>query len=129
MRRLLPVTGSMIAVMLLVRSTSALAQTARPEQEANLWNRSPECIGAPVRDAPFTAEAVTVWHPSPNSGRAELQSIARYYRDRAGRVRVDFVGGMTPQRVLSHPTPTARWRISWTQSHGRSSRIRAKPSR
>ena len=44
-----------------------------------------------------------MWHPSPNSGRAELRSIARYYRDRAGRVRVDFVGGMTPQRVIVTP--------------------------
>jgi hypothetical protein len=104
MRRLPPVTDAMIAViMFLVSPTSALAQTASPKQEANQWNRTPECIVAPVRDAPFSAEAVTVWLPSPNSGRAELQSIARYYRDRAGRVRVDFVGGMTPQRVIVTP--------------------------
>ena len=50
MRRLPPVTGLMVAViMLLVSPTSALAQPANPEQEGNLWNRLPECIGAPVR--------------------------------------------------------------------------------
>src|SRR5688572_19300793 len=102
MRRLPPVTGAMLAaIMFLVSCTSALAQTARPEQEANQWNRGPECIVTRARGAPFSAEAV--WVPSPNSGRAELRSIARYYRDRAGRVRVDFVGGTIPQRVMVRP--------------------------
>jgi hypothetical protein len=96
-----PLTGSTIVVIMLVVSpTDAFAQTPTPEQRAEVWNRSPDCIALPLRDAPFSAEAVTVWHPSANSGRTELRVIARYYRDRAGRVRVDFVGGNTPQRVF-----------------------------
>src|SRR5262245_16688039 len=63
-----------------------------------------ECIlrGEPVLDAPFSAEATTVWHPPPGSGRAEMRATARYYRDRTGRVRVeqDYVGGSHPPRIM-----------------------------
>lgn len=63
-----------------------------------------ECIlrGEPVLDAPLSAEATTVWHPPPGSGRGEMRATARYYRDRAGRVRVeqDYVGGGRPPRVM-----------------------------
>ena len=43
---------------------------------------------------------MTTWHPPANSGRPELSVTARYYRDSAGRVRVDFVEGMGQQRVI-----------------------------
>src|SRR5687767_3483051 len=82
----------------IVGSTKVLAQAHASAQE--FWNRTPYCIAAPVRDAPFSAEAMTTWHPTPNSGTAAMQSTARYYRDGAGRVRVDFIEGMTPQRVF-----------------------------
>ena len=32
-----------------------------------------------------------------------MSSTLRYYRDRDGRVRVEFVGGVTPQRVIIAP--------------------------
>jgi len=118
MRRMPPLTGSAIVVIMLVVSpTDAFAQTPTPEQRAEVWNRSPDCIALPLRDAPFSAEAVTVWHPSANSGRTELRVIARYYRDRAGRVRVDFVGGNTPQRVFI--TGDADSHVTYLLGHGR----------
>src|SRR5262245_60462809 len=54
-----------------------------------------ECIvKAPVVNAPFSADATTVWHPPASKGQVSLQATARYYRDSAGRVRVEqtFVG-------------------------------------
>lgn len=101
MRRMPTAIGSAIAVtILMVSPTRALAQAVSSEREVAPWNRRPECIATRVLDAPFSAEAVTAWHPPANSGKAELRSTARYYRDRAGRVRVEFVGGMTPDRVM-----------------------------
>jgi hypothetical protein len=101
MRTLPRVTGALIALtILIVGPTDVLVQADSSGQEAELWNRSRDCIAAPVRDAPFSAEAVTTWHPSANSGRAALRSTARYYRDRLGRVRVDFLEGMSPHRVI-----------------------------
>ena len=43
---------------------------------------------------------MTTWHPPANSGRPELSVTARYYRDSAGRVRIDFVEGMGQERVI-----------------------------
>lgn len=63
-----------------------------------------------VPGAPFTAEATTVWTPPAGSGKAELRATSRYYRDRAGRVRVEqgFVGqGGSPQRVIVTPDPVS----------------------
>ena len=59
----------------------------------------------PVVDAPFSAEVLTVWRPKPNTGRSELRATSRYYRDRAGRVRVeqtfvDHAGGHRPERII-----------------------------
>src|SRR5688500_7886150 len=101
MRNMPLLIGFAIAVTMSIASpTGILAQPTGPEQDDRLLHSGPECIGAPVLDAPFSAEAVTTWYPSARIGTAELRSTVRYYRDRAGRVRVDFVGGMTPQRVL-----------------------------
>lgn len=99
-----PVLEAVIALTISIAiPTGVIAQAGTPER-----NWGPECIAEPVRDAPFSAEAETVWHASANSGRAELRSTARYYRDRAGRVRVDFVGGMSPHRVIIAPDPNSR---------------------
>jgi hypothetical protein len=64
----------------------------------------------PVLDAPFSAEVLMVWQPRPNTGRSEMRATSRYYRDRAGRVRVEqtFVGnagGHQAQRILVAPDP------------------------
>ncbi len=99
MKRLpLLLAASIALTVLIVGSTRVLAQADASAQE--FWSRTPHCIAAPVRDAPFSAEAVTTWHATANSGTAAMQSTARYYRDGAGRVRVDFIEGMSLQRVF-----------------------------
>ena len=103
MRTILPVTGSAIMLtLLMVSSSAALAQSGSLAQDGDLWNPDslPNCIVTRIRNAPFSAEAVTTWHPPADSGMPEMSSTRRYYRDRDGRVRVEFVGGVTPQRVL-----------------------------
>ena len=66
----------------------------------------------PVLDRPFSAEATTVWHPPAGSGRPEMRATTFYYRDGAGRVRVEqtFAGyGHGPQRVIVWPDPSSVW--------------------
>jgi hypothetical protein len=47
---------------------------------------------SPVLDAPFMADATTTVHQILNDGtQLELLAMARYYRDRAGRARVDQI--------------------------------------
>jgi hypothetical protein len=66
-----------------------------------------DCIlKAPVVNAPFSADATTVWSPPASTGQAPLRATAHYYRDRAGRVRVEqsVVGqGDRPQHVILAP--------------------------
>jgi hypothetical protein len=66
-----------------------------------------ECIvRAPVVNAPFSAEATTVWQPPASTGQASLHATARYYRDSAGRVRVEqsLVGqGTRAQHIILVP--------------------------
>jgi hypothetical protein len=68
----------------------------------------------PVLESPFSGDGVTTWRPPSNSGRHEARVTARYYRDRAGRVRVEqtFVGqtrGAGPQRVIVTPDANRGW--------------------
>ena len=95
------VTTAMIALsaLMIVGSPGALAQDGNHDSAVPPTER-PDCIATPVFGAPFSAEAVTTWHPPANSGRPELRVTARYYRDGAGRVRVDFVEGMGKERVI-----------------------------
>jgi hypothetical protein len=61
----------------------------------------------PVPGAPFSAEVTTVWHPPTNP---EMRATAYYYRDSAGRVRVEqtLVGRNSgPQRVIVMPEPSS----------------------
>jgi hypothetical protein len=107
MRRMPPVMQCVIAVtILLVSPTAALAQAESPgDQPDDPWWRTggPRCISTLVRDAPFSAEAVTVWYPPANSGRTERHVTARYFRDHTGRVRVDYLDGPTRARVMVTP--------------------------
>lgn len=69
-----------------------------------------------VEGAPFSAEVRTVWTPDPRSGNQPLGATARYYRDSAGRVRVEqrFARAAPTdspsdtQRVFISPDPTSR---------------------
>src|SRR5688572_9810663 len=108
MRRMPPVMRSVMAVsVLIVSPTWALAQAESPSlndpDDPWWWNGGPRCIGTLVRDAPFSAEAVTMWSPPANSGRAELRVTARYFRDHTGRVRVDYLDGPSRARVMVEP--------------------------
>lgn len=72
-----------------------------------------------VAGAPFSAEARTIWMPDPRSGNQPLGAAARYYRDSAGRVRVEqqFARAATAdtQRVFISPDPTSRT-VYWQES-------------
>jgi hypothetical protein len=105
--------------MLIASPISALAQSAdgdRHEYESP-WaehERGSILHLTPVLDAPFSGEAVTTWRPASNSASREVRGTARYYRDRAGRIRVEqtFVGhprGQTPDRVVVTPDVNGRW--------------------
>lgn len=95
------VTTAMIALtaLMIVGSLGVRAQDGSHDSSVPPAQR-PDCIATPVFGAPFSAEAVTTWHPPAKSGRPELRVTARYYRDGAGRVRVDFVEGMGKERVI-----------------------------
>lgn len=72
-----------------------------------------DCLFArdPVTNAAFSAEATTSWQPPSSSGSQEIRATARYYRDAAGRVRVEqyFVGHEGgPHRVMIVPEPGMR---------------------
>jgi hypothetical protein len=82
-----------------------------------------EAVGGPltgplVLDAPFSADATTIVRQTLGDGtRFERNSTARYYRDRAGRVRVEqMIMGLevlNPAaerhvRITIHPDPATR---------------------
>ena len=98
MRTISRVIGSAGALSILMLNPGSIFGQTDHEHEFT------ECIlrGEPVLDAPLSAEATTVWHPPAGSGRGEMRATARYYRDRAGRVRVeqDYVGGDRPPRIM-----------------------------
>src|SRR5258705_4437552 len=104
--------------MLIASSISAFAQSANHDRhESEPWaehQRGGILVSTPVFDSPFSGEAVTTWRQASNSGSREVRGIARYYRDRAGRIRVEqtFVGhprGQTPDRGVVTPDVNSRW--------------------
>lgn len=114
MRTMSHVISSTIALSLSMASpTSFFAQAYQPDSEESSRQAIAKCAltqcilgGSPVSDAAFSAEATTVWHPPASSGRGELRATAHYYRDSAGRVRVEqgFVGhDGRPQRIILIP--------------------------
>jgi hypothetical protein len=80
---------------LLVSASSAVAQTDQPDSEQAIRSAISRCaitqciLKAPAINAPFSAEATTAWQPPASRGQAPLRTTARYYRDSAGRVRVE----------------------------------------
>jgi hypothetical protein len=82
----------------------------------------------PFVNAPFSADAITtVSHTLRNGTRLEQSTTARYYRDSAGRVRVELLmeGLRAPKtmserhmRLTVYPMtvvhPPARWRVGYT---------------
>ena len=118
--RLAVIIGVFALGPLSLASVGAVAQLAsdEPPQDYQTWVREHErgsiLVRTPVLDSPFSGEAVTTWRPTSKSQTREVRNSARYYRDRAGRVRVEqtFVGqslGQTPDRVVVTPDVDSRW--------------------
>jgi hypothetical protein len=105
--------GVAVVVSALLAGQGVLAQPTAAERQAS--SRAHHGLGVlspdPVFEAPFSAEALTVWRPPASSGLPEWRATARYYRDRAGRVRVEqqFVGrtDQQSQRVIIRPDPNS----------------------
>jgi hypothetical protein len=119
MRTRTDVISCVIALALLLSSLSAFAQSMADERAA-IWahirthSRGSILHRPPVLEAPFSGEAVTTWRPPSNSGRHEVSVTTRYYRDRAGRVRVEqpLVGqarGQSRERVIVTPDLSKPW--------------------
>jgi len=105
--------------LLMGSSISAFAQSMDDERAAIYAHIEAESRGSilhrpHVLDAPFSGEAVTTWRPPSNSGRRQVNGTIRYYRDRAGRVRVEqpLVGqlrGQSRERVIVTPDLSKPW--------------------
>lgn len=100
---------SAVTFALSVTTTVAIAQSREPA-EATVGPFS----GEPRFFAPFSADAVTrVVQRTPEGGRFERISMAKYYRDSFGRVRVEYApgvdgGGDTRTVAMMVPNPYAR---------------------
>jgi hypothetical protein len=98
---------------LLIPAPEAPAQTHRADYPAESSLSSREAapgMGAPVLNAPFSAEAVTTWRLNEPNARSEWRVSARFYRDREGRVRVeqtfvDHADDRSPQRIVIASDP------------------------
>jgi hypothetical protein len=103
-----------VVCTVLVSLSSLVAQTDLDQaiQKASGRCAVTECIlRAPVVNAPFSAEATTVWQPPASSGKASMRATARYFRDSAGRVRVEqsVVGhGARAQHIILAPDANSR---------------------
>jgi hypothetical protein len=117
-RSAIALNSAIVLSMLMASATSVLAQADQSDSEEAFRQAIAKCAltqcllgGAPVLDASFTAEVTTVWYPPASSGKPTLRASARYYRDHAGRVRVEqgFVGhDRGPQRIFMTPDAYVR---------------------
>jgi hypothetical protein len=104
-------TIAWIVGTLLVSASILVAQTDRADFERTMQSAISRCaitqciLNAQVVNVPFSAEVTTMWQPPASRGQASLRTTARYYRDSAGRVRVEqsFVGsdGRSGQIILA----------------------------
>lgn len=131
MRTKAPLVASVVAVgVLLASSATGVAQSDDAARRAELraaFGEGPLCPD-PVLGAPFSAEAVTVWQPPAGSGLPEWRATARYYRDGAGRVRVEqmyvgHAGDWRPARVVVVPDPNGMFGYLLDPAAGTASRI------
>jgi len=108
-------TMACVVGTLLVSVSSLVAQT---DVDSAIQSASARCaitdciVKAAVPNAPFSAEATTTWQPPAGSGLTPLRATARYYRDSAGRVRVEqsFVGqGTRAQHIILVPDPDSSY--------------------
>jgi hypothetical protein len=104
MRTTLKVFAAIVVATIASSTADLSAQEIQTEESVQ------DCVcivgGAPVLNAPFTAVATLIWTPAASTGRSEVSALARYYRDSAGRVRVEqaFIGDShTPRRIIVTP--------------------------
>ena len=108
MRTMACVIGTLlVSVSSLVAQIDGDQAIQRAAARCAVTGANTECIvRAPVVNAPFSADATTVWQPPASTGQAPLHATARYYRDSAGRVRVEqnFVEqGTRAQHIILVP--------------------------
>src|SRR5437667_443344 len=108
---------------LLIPAPEALAQTHRADYESESRLGSSEAapgLGAPVLNAPFSADAVTTWRPNEPSERSEWRaSMSRSARTRSWVFRLRVQAPRS--RCLSERSrEIARFR-SWTSVGSRQS--------
>ena len=76
-------------------------------------NRGDILVRTPVLGSPFSGDVVTTWRQPASSGKHEVRGTARYYRDSAGRVRIDQpllgAGAKHRQRIILTPDPNKPW--------------------
>ncbi len=110
-------TMACVVCSVLVSVSSLDAQIDRDALEQALEKAASRCaktqciFNASVVNAPFSAEATTLWQPPPSKGQPALHATSRYYRDSAGRVRVEqsLVGSDGhPQRIMLAPEGDSR---------------------
>ena len=109
-------TIACVVCTLLLSASILIAQTDRDAFEQTMRNAASRCaitqciFNASVVNSPFSAEGTTVWRPPASKGQPSLHATARYYRDSAGRVRVEqtFGGRDGRQRIILAPDGTSR---------------------
>ena len=111
----------MTAIRRVIRTAASLCLTIGVSTVALAQNSvgGGPLTGPPVFDAPFQADATTtVSHTLSDGTKMNRRATARYYRDRAGRVRVEqtFIGleALNPVaehqvRITVHPDPSSAW--------------------
>ena len=110
-------TIACVVGVVLVSASSLVAQIDRDAFDQAIRKAASRCaitqcvFNASVVNAPFSAEATTTWQPPANKGQPSLHATARYYRDSAGRVRVEqSLAGRDgqPQRIMLAPDGDSR---------------------
>jgi len=103
-------TIACVVCTLLLSGSILIAQTDGADFERTMQPAISRCaitecvLKAQVVNRPFSADVTTTWQPPASSGHTALRTTARYYRDTAGRVRVEqsFIGsdGRSGQIIL-----------------------------
>jgi hypothetical protein len=100
-----PLSATLLENLVVVLSaTGVFAQTELSAPDDISRGSTATCLfsWAPVPNAPFSAEVTIAWQPPAGKG-TEQRAVARYYRDREGRVRVEqgvTGSGQAPKRII-----------------------------
>jgi len=101
----------------------------REENRAHIraHGRGAILVRPPVLNSPFSGDVETTWRQPPSSGKPAVRGTARYYRDSAGRVRIEqpllSAGHTNQDRVIVTPDLTKRFAYLLDPSTRRATRI------